>query len=324
MTTGLGATGLGTTGSGVRPAYLPILALPHWGVIGAFVDAAVAASLAGTGRSERDLYAAATPMVLWAWRARGIELENQTVFRRSIVEQFIHLGMPGAAPGSQATLRSTLWRMTEILNPDDIHEKHRPIGRRNPTAPYSESEIAELYSWANTQRTPGRSRNALILLVLGLGTGLATRELLEVRHSDVSLGHTLSGAPAASIVTWSDRPRVVPVRPEWTRTLHSVLADTPCAAYAGNADAGFSGGSDRWLFRPGRTGTSDGQVTDFLTRARTHVDVRPSRMRTTWLLLHLKENLPAAELLRISGLRNYAALDILTPLLPFAPDLENI
>ena len=292
-----------------RPAYLPILALPYWATIGPFIEAAVSDSAAICGRSERDLFAAATPMVLWAWQARGIPLERGRVFRHSLVEQFIHLGMPGAARGSQATLRSTLWRMTEVLNPADAHGDHRPIPRSKPTAPYSVAAIAELYSWANTQGTPARSRNALALLCLGFGAGLATRELLDVRVTDISTDQSLDGSATAAVVVWSDRPRVVPFRPEWTRTLHTVLSDTP---------------DDSWLFRPGRTGTSPGKVTDFLTRSRTHLDVRPTRMRTTWLLQHLAEAMPAAGLRRISGLKNYAALDKLTPFVPRRADSENV
>jgi integrase len=303
------------TGTGsARPAYLPILALPYWVIIGPFVEAAVRDSAAGCGRSERDLFAAATPMVLWAWQSRGVPLERTRVFRHSLVEQFIHLGMPGAARGSRATLRSTLWRMTEILNPADSPGAHRPIPRSIPTAAYSEAAIAELYSWANTQNTPARSRNALALLCLGFGAGLATRELLDVRVTDISTDMSTdidiraTGSGTAAVVVWSDRPRVVPFRQEWTPTLLTVLNDT--------AD-------DSWLFRPGRAGTSAGQVTDFLTRSRTHLDVRPSRMRTTWLLQHLAEGMPAADLLRISGLKNYAALDKLVPFVPPGAGSEN-
>jgi hypothetical protein len=295
-----------------RPAYLPILALPYWAIIGPFIDAAVRDSAAGCGRSDRDLFAAATPMVLWAWQARGIPLERGRVFRHSLVEQFIHLGMPGAARGSRATLRSTLWRMTEILNPADAGGRHRPIPRSIPTAAYPKTGIVELFSWANAQGTPARSRNALALLCLGFGAGLATRELLDVRVSDISTNTNtdtrLVGSATATVVVWSDRPRVVPFRHEWIPTLLTVVSDMD---------------DDCWLFRPGRTGTSPGQVTDFLTRSRTHLDVRPSRMRTTWLLQHLAEGMSAADLLRISGLRNYAALDKLVPFIPPATGRET-
>ena len=277
-----------------RPSYLPIHALPYWGIIGPFVEDAVRDSAEACQRSERDLFAAATPMVLWCWRARGTPLERDRIFKRALVEQFIHLGMPGAARGSQATLRSALWRMSEVLNPAGMIGAHRQIPRSSPTAPYTDAEIAELYSWANTQTTPNRSRSALALLCLGLGAGLATRELLDVRTSDVSVELSPSGTLAAAVVVWRDRPRVVPVRTDWVRTLQTVAAEL---------------GRESWLFRPGRSSTASGQVTDFLTRSRTTLDVRPIRMRATWLVQHLTDGTPADQLLRISGLKNYAALD---------------
>ncbi|WP_354575328.1 hypothetical protein [Frigoribacterium sp. UYMn621] len=200
--------------------------------------------------------------------------------------------------------------MTEILNPADAGGRHRPIPRSIPTAAYPKTEIVELFSWANAQGTPARSRSALALLCLGFGAGLATRELLDVRVSDISTNtdERFVGSATATVVVWSDRPRVVPFRHEWVPTLLTVVSDMD---------------DDCWLFRPGRTGTSPGQVTDFLTRSRTHLDVRPSRMRTTWLLQHLAEGMPAVELLRISGLRNYAALDKLVPFIPDATGLET-
>lgn len=47
-----------------RPRYVPILALPYWGTIGPFVESAVAECMQVGERRERDLFAAATPMVL--------------------------------------------------------------------------------------------------------------------------------------------------------------------------------------------------------------------------------------------------------------------
>lgn len=279
--------------------YLPIVALPYWDTIGSFVRESVRDALSGTERSERDLYAAATPLVLWAWRARGTPLERKRIFRRSLIEQFIHLGMPEYARGSRATIRSTLWRMAEALNPDESAGAHRKIPRSDATAPYSPSEVAELVSWATTQGTAARRRNATALLCLGLGAGLATSELLDVQAVDITV-NTSSARPEARVVVWRARPRVVPVQSNWVRPLAALIH-------------GFE--PDAWVFRQGRTGTSPGQVTDFLTRARSPLDVRPARMRATWLVQRLQQGTSPDELLRISGLKTFAALDKLAPFL---------
>jgi hypothetical protein len=282
----------------MRPsaAYLPILALPYWDVIGVFVDDAVAACLPHTERSDRDLYAAAVPMVLWCWQARGTPLEWPRIFRKSMIEQFIHLGMPGAARGSQATLRSTLWRMAEILNPAQADAIHRPIARSAPTRPYSSADIAELTSWADTQGTVGRRRDARTMLALGLGAGLAARELLEAQTTDVIID--AQSTRSLQVVVWRERTRLIPVHPAWASQLERTVTEVP------------AGG---WLFRPGRQSATPGQITDFLTRSRSPLDVRPVRMRATWLVQHLLDGTPAEDILRISGLKNYAALDRLIP-----------
>jgi hypothetical protein len=63
------------------------------------------------------------------------------------------------------------------------------------------------------------------------------------------------------------------------------------------------------------------QVTDFLHRGQqTDLDVRPARMRTTWLLTHLTAGTAPRELLQIAGLENLAALDRIAGFLPAATD----
>jgi integrase len=275
--------------SAAPSTYVPILALPYWDVIGAFVRDAVVDAARLTDRTERDLYAAATPFVLWCWQVRATELVTDRIFRRFLVQQFVHLGMDAYSVGSRATHRSALWRMVEVLNPTDVDDGHRSLGRVAAIAPYNDVELTRLYSWSRGQTTAHRRKDAAALLALGLGAGLATRELLAVRSDDVVIGET-----GTLVRVQAGRARVVPVLPEWRRTLAHAASDAEKGAL---------------LFRPGRQSGAEGQVTDFITRSRTTVDVRPSRMRSTWLLNHLANGTSARELLRISGLKNYAALD---------------
>jgi integrase len=269
--------------------YRPIYALAYWETIGPFIEAAVADAAAVTGRAPRTLFPATVALVLWGWQTRGTPLERRRIFRRRVVEEFIHRGMGNNLNGSKATHRATLSLMVEALNPADSVREHRPIPRSAPTRPYAPSDIAALHSWAQSQGTPRRQLDAMALLTLGLGAGLATRELLSVRTSDLELrdDHVL-------IIVWESRPRLVPVLPEWHKPLRRIVNDL---------------NFNDWFFCPGRTKVYPGQVTDFLQRARTTMDVRPSRMRATWLLGHFIAGTPPRELLRISGLKNLAALD---------------
>jgi integrase len=264
--------------------YRPINALPYWDVIGTFITDAVTETATASGRPERSLYPAAVAFVLWCWQSRGTPLERHRIFRRATVEEFIHLAMTRFTNGSRATHRATLWLMVETLNPAEMTRSHRPIPRSAPTKPYSPQEVAALHSWATAQGTERRRQDAIALLTLGLGAGLATREILGVRVADLDF----------QVIVWEGRPRLVPLLPGWQRPLRRTLAQLE---------------PNDWLFRPGRASATSGQITDFLLRARTELDVRPSRMRTTWLLEHLTAGTPPQELLRISGLKNLAALD---------------
>jgi integrase len=276
--------------------YHPIYALPYWDVIGTFVDDAVRDAAVASGRDVRSLYPAAVPFVLWCWRTRGTPLERRRIFRRAPLEEFIHLGMTAYTRGSKATHRSALWLMLETLNPDESTHRRRPIPRSQPTKPYTANDIAALHSWAVTQGTARRQHDAVALLALGLGAGLATREILGVKVSDLELR-----GDKVFVIVWEGRSRVVPLLPTWQGPLARIHQDL---------------NADDWLFRPGRQSATSGQISDFLQRARTQLDVRPSRMRTTWLLEHLNAGTPPHELLRISGLRNLAALDKVAAVTP--------
>jgi hypothetical protein len=186
--------------------YRPINALAYWDAIGTFVTDAVTETASASGRPERSLYPAAVAFVLWCWQSRGTPLERHRIFRRATVEEFIHLAMTKFTRGSRATHRSTLWLMVETLNPAEMTRSHRPIPRSAPTKPYTPQEVAALHSWATSQGTERRRRDAIALLALGLGAGLATREILGVRLADLDV-HT----DGMRVIVWEGRPRLVPI-----------------------------------------------------------------------------------------------------------------
>ncbi|WP_448711957.1 hypothetical protein [Microbacterium profundi] len=275
--------------------FIPIKAAPYWDELAPVVVAAVSKTARLTGREPRALYPVATALVLWAWQTKGVDLDVGRMFRRRIVEEFVHRGMNSYTRGSRATYRSMLIAIVDAVTPPS--EQPFPIPRSEPTPPYTLSEIAVLRSWSSSQGSSTRRQDASVLLALGFGGGLATRELLALRVSDVD-----ARPDGVHVLVWEKRPRLVPVLPVWETALRDAVRD----AAAGD-----------WLFRRGRTGVRPGQVTDFLHRGHTtELDVRPARMRTTWMLTHLQAGTPPRELLRIAGLENLAALDRLTRFLP--------
>lgn len=284
-------------GLGASGAYLPVVALPYWDRIGPYVNGVVARCQGLVDRDPESLYAALTPFVLWCWQTRGFVLDDERVFQARVIEQFIQFGMSNYLLGTRATLRSTLWRVLEVMAPEEARVPRRPIKRSDPTRPYSNAEVAELFSWAQAQTTEHRRDDALALLSLGLGAGLPTRELLAVSAEDCVVE-----AGSCFVRVRGSRAREVPFLDDWCRTVVRLLARR----------------QSNLLFRPGRESASEGQVTDFVSRSRTSYDVRPARMRTTWLLAHLEKGTSPASLLRISGLGSLASLDRIAGFAPRA------
>ncbi|MCS6583341.1 hypothetical protein [Curtobacterium citreum] len=267
--------------------YRPLLALPWWDKIGPFLTALVDDVSADLGVDPRTLYPFVTPFVLWCWQTKGLELDRQKMFRQSCIESFAINGMPSLSRGTKNTIRGKLLRVSEVVVTELSTTPLHGIGRSTPTPPYDARQRAELYSWSRTRGTATARRDADVLLALGFGAGLPTRELLEVRRRDV--------ADDGSVLRVRDaRRRAVPVHEDWQSVLQRALHEL---------------GSDDWAFRPGRDTASSGQVADFVRRTATDLDIRPARMRSTWLCRRLAENVPVDSLLLESGLQTYASLD---------------
>lgn len=276
-------------------SFAPKKAARYWTTLAPVVTAAVTKTAHRTGRETRSLYPVATAFVLWAWQTKGLELDVTRMFRRRVVEEYVHRGMASFTRGSRATYRSVLLTIVDAVTPPS--EAPFPIPRSDPTPPYTAAEIAALRSWASAQGSTVRRRDAAVLLAMGFGAGLATRELLSVRTGDIDVR-----GDEVHILVWSGRPRLVPVLPAWQPGLRAVVTEL---------------GDNQRAFRIGRTGVRPAQVTDFLHRGHiTELGVRPARMRTTWLLGHLQAGTPPRDLLRIAGLEHLAALDRIRPFLP--------
>ncbi|GGM63552.1 phage integrase family protein [Microbacterium saperdae] len=275
--------------------FAPKKAARYWTTLEPVVTAAVNKTARRTGREARSLYPVATAFVLWAWQTKGLELDVARMFRRRVVEEYVHRGMESFTRGSRATYRSVLLTIVDAVTPPS--DVPFPIPRSDPTPPYTAAEIAALRSWASAQGSTVRRRDAAALLAMGFGAGLATRELLSVRTGDIDLR-----GDDVHILVWSGRPRLVPVLPAWQPGLRTAIGEL---------------GDDQWVFRVGRTGVRSAQVTDFLHRGHTtELNVRPARMRTTWLLTHLQAGTPPRDLLRTAGLEHLAALDRIRRFLP--------
>jgi integrase len=283
-----------TSDSSSSSTYTPFLALPWWDRIGPFLTALVEDVSAELGVEPRSLYPSLTPFVLWCWQTKALDLDRQKMFRRSRIESFVINGMPGMSPGTKNTVRGKLLRVSEAVVTEVPTAALRGIGRSSPTPPYDAKQRAELYSWARTRGTATARRDASVLLALGFGAGLPTRELLAVRRQDVALdGSTVRVRDA--------RRRTVPIVDDWQPVLRRAIETLD---------------QDDWVFRASRHSAASGQVADFVRRTATDLDIRPARMRSTWLCGRLANNTPVDTLLLESGVQTYASLDRYRVFLP--------
>jgi integrase len=270
--------------------YEPVRAGPYWPYIGAFVRAAVTDAAPRTAYSERELYAAATPLTLWAWQTAAMPLEREVIFALHTIERFIAVGLPQyRSKSGRNTIRSRLLRINEVLlHPPSPPPRLRPLGRSDPSMPYTAAEVAALKSWATTQNTPGRRSNAEALLALGLGAGLAGREIVNLTVSDIR-----ADDDGVLVEVRGDRARVVPVLREWERSLREHV-DLAC---------------DTWVFREQHVSDNRNLITDFVSRSEGKIQLQARRMHATWIVHHLEAGTPLVPLMRAAGLTSPEALD---------------
>lgn len=272
-------------------SYQPRRAAQYWDHIGAFVRSAVTDAAPLTVYSERELLAAATPLTMWAWQSAGLPLELDVIFALHTIEWFIAVGLPHYCSDSgRNTLRSRLLRMSKALGVlPSAPPRLRPLGGSDPSLPYSAREVTALKSWAYAQATPRRTVNAEALLALGLGAGLAGREIINLTMGDIH-----ADEDGVIVTVRGDRPRTVPVLREWELALRDMTV------FAADGEA---------VFRDGRETANHNLITDFISRSEGKIHLQTRRMRATWLVQHLNAGTPLIPLMMAAGLKSTEALD---------------
>jgi integrase len=274
--------------------YTPVMPPEYWATIKPFVTDAVEAAAPYVSYTEKQLYAVTARLALWAWQTASLPLEVDEIFSPQVIDRFTAIGLPQYTKAGRNTMRSRLRRMADVLlGPDRDPHRHRPMGNSDPSAPYAEKEIAALLSWAGAQPSGERHSSAATLLAIGLGAGLSSREIAELRIGDI----TVDGDGVVVHVR-GGRARRVPVLREWEDALVERVA---------GRDA------DAWAFREGQEGGNRNLVSDFV--ARTHGGFGPQarRMHATWIVTHLEMGTPLVPLLKAAGLREPEALGRFLP-----------
>lgn len=283
--------------------FAPNMPADEWDAIREFVFDSLAACDGRVPSSARVLIPLVAPLVHWAW-LNGMPLERDTVFRRATIGRFIEQAYPGCAKSTRNTYRARLLRMGEVLAPDHQDQRLPGLARDFQSIPYNDSEHAMLRSWANGQRTVARRTDAGILLALGMGAGLIARELADIKHKHINVDDD-----GVLVTVEGKRARTVPVLKAWE--------DALIESNRSNRDP------EAYLFRP-----KAGRHIDNANNITAHFiykhgkNISPSRMRSTWIAVHLASGVPAKALLKISGMDGFGSFARIIPYLP-EPDLDQ-
>lgn len=230
---------------------------------------------------EETLRAAVSQHVQWGDLAFGLPFEREFLFRRDVIGVAVQQ-LPMRSDASLGRRRAVLLRVAEALG---VTERALPpLYGSEPSAPYSEAEVAEMRIWAAVQRDERRI-DARVLLALGIGCGLTASEICEVSGDDVREAGSRIAVPGR-------RERLVDVDGPWRDALAHVELIR----------------RNTRLFRPGVQNYAN-KISDF-TRATIGEQPRPrpQRMRATWLVARMAEGVPVQELLYAAGVKSLDAL----------------
>jgi integrase len=273
----------------------------YWEAIEPFVTKAVTTAAPSVSYTEKQLYAVTARLALWAWQTASLPLEVDEIFSPNVIDRFTATGMPQYTKAGRNTMRARLRRMADVLLGSNREpDRPRAMGNSDASAPYDEKEVAALLSWAAGQPSGERHGSAMTLLSLGLGAGLSSREIAELRIGDIEVDDK-----GVVVVVRGERGRRVPVLRDWEEALIVRVRGRSAAD---------------WVFREGQEGGNRNLVTDFVSRTHGGFGPQARRMHATWIVKHLEIGTPLVPLLRAAGLREPEALG---RFLPFVREVDE-
>lgn len=239
----------------------------------------------------------------WVYRDGGTPSISHTM-NHDLIE--IWVASEGAA-GSTTTWgnrRSRLRNLASHVNPGPgAPTRPEPFRRTAVKAPYTRQETADLERLAVNQPTATMRRQLCAMVGLGLGAGLGSEDLRELRVADVvrdadgQLWIEISGA----------HPRRVPVRDRYVRFV----------------EAGLAGLKPRDLVL-GRVATRRNITSPVVGNAAigsTNVVPDQARLRATWLIAVMTAPVPLADLLAAAGMTTARTI---ADLLSFCTDARYV
>ncbi|MFJ2774928.1 hypothetical protein [Streptomyces sp. NPDC087300] len=272
-------------------AYAPRKATPVWDEVAPLVKAVVAATAARVSYSVEDLLHVVAHLAIWA-EGRGVVHEPAAWLKDETIDAFVLTGCAGLAPNTLRTYRSWLRRVRDVLIWDEsgVGEPVRLSAPAAPAQPYEREEIASLRCWAG-QLQPRSRLDALALLALGDGMGLAPGEIARLRGSRVR--RTRSGACVLDADMFG---RLLVARAEWEDTLAELVERA----------------GDDFLFRPGHQDPPpDNLVASWTWQHRPEEPfprLNARRLRASWIVSLMRRRIDPGVIAAAAGLASTASL----------------
>lgn len=278
-----------------------------WHVDREFVTAAVRAAEPHVAYEARILMSDVAAHVRWCRVVAGLPQTIEVVFAKRTIEEYIARGCPTLAPVSKGNRRSALRRVAEVLLPDIWKpERKLPYTASRAPAPYSQRDVTVLRSWASSRPTDEQRRNAVALLALGLGCGLAPEDINPLQGRQVTIGDA-----GVSVQVEGRRARTVTCLATWEADLAAIVESVR---------------HDDFVFRRNRPGSRAGSnyLSHFVDRTTPdgQVKLNGQRARVTWIVHHLTVGTPLPVVLGASGVRTVDAFERYLHLVP-SPDANT-
>jgi len=194
--------------------YKPNMPAAHWLPIRDFVVASTLADLPQTVPQAQKLAGVLARYARWVTTVASIPLDPTDMFQPGNVARFVELTYKENSWRSYA--EALLRRVAEAYG--DSPEVRKVTRTAREPFPYSESEIAGLYSWA--AGFPFHTTNANAILGMCGGAGLRPQELIQSKVGDVH--ETTDGF---EVDIRGKYPRTIPVRAGWESAVRAAIAD---------------------------------------------------------------------------------------------------
>lgn len=246
----------------------------------------------------------------WCHRVMGIDLVIEDIFDFDMIAYYAMSATDEVhSKASKGSIRARLLWVGDHLVPGGVRERVLEKAGRTPvTQPYTQSQILQLKKWAVAQRTAYSRHMCWTVLAFGLGAGLTSRELINLRREDVT------ETPDGVFVTIrsGDSPRRVVVMAAWED--HAVVLAESVAQGA-------------YVFNCHMTVRDAKVISQSLRRTVARPDalrINMEKMRLTWFVRILNSGCPVPVFLKAAGLKGMSALERIIPYLDEGPADEAV